>query len=115
MKAMIFGSAGQDGSYLAKLLEQQDIAVIGIDRSPGQISISDYPAVQDLFDSHQADYIFHLAANSTTRHEVWQENHDTLCTGTLNILEAARNITPGAKIFISGSGLQFENKGRPIK
>lgn len=60
------------------------------------------------------NYIFHLAANSTTRHEALFENHDTISIGTLNILEAVRLHSPETKVFLSGSGLQFENNGLPI-
>ncbi|HNP55130.1 MAG TPA: GDP-mannose 4,6-dehydratase, partial [Ferruginibacter sp.] len=61
------------------------------------------------------DYIFHLAANSTTRHEALFENHASIATGTLVLLEAVRLQAPHCKVFISGSGLQFENHNRPIK
>jgi GDPmannose 4,6-dehydratase len=43
------------------------------------------------------------------------ENHGTIVTGTTNILEAVKMKSPGTKVFISGSGLQFENNERPIK
>ena len=42
------------------------------------------------------------------------ENYQTIVTGTLNILEAVKTISPSTKIFIAGSGLQFKNEGRPI-
>ena len=63
----------------------------------------------------QSDYIFHLAANSTTHHDAIFENHETISTGSFNILEAVRLYSPNSKVFISGSGLQFENKNIPIK
>jgi len=115
MKAMIFGSGGQDGFYLSRLLEQKNIQVIGVDKSPGQVSITDTEGIRAFIHSHQPSFIFHLAAHSTTRHDAWKENHETICTGTLNILEAARSSLQPAKVFISGSGLQFENTGLPIK
>ena len=43
------------------------------------------------------------------------ENHTTISTGTLNILESVRNFSPLTKVFISGSGLQFKNENKPIK
>ncbi|MFD0749284.1 GDP-mannose 4,6-dehydratase [Mucilaginibacter calamicampi] len=116
-KALIFGINGQDGYYLNRLLADHHITVIGVSRS-GLVDIkgdvTDYLFVSNLIKEQQPDYIFHLAANSTTRHDALFENFGTICTGTLNILEAAYQHCPGSRIFISGSGLQFENKGAPI-
>jgi GDPmannose 4,6-dehydratase len=117
MKAIIFGANGQDGFYLQSLLQQQSIEVIGISRNGDYIKadITSFEDVQSLVKEHQPAFIFHLAANSTTRHEVMLENHQTISTGSLNILEAVRLHSPQTKVFISGSGLQFVNHNQPIK
>ena len=117
MKAIIFGAAGQDGIFLRQLLEKEGLQVIAISRSGNflKTDISNYQQVMALVKEEQAEYIFHLAANSTTRHDAMFENHQTIATGTLNILEAVRNCSPSSKVFLSGSGLQFQNKGLPIK
>jgi GDPmannose 4,6-dehydratase len=116
MTAIIFGANGQDGYYLTNLLQQQGYKVIGISRS-GNFStdITKYEEVSSLIETVLPDYVFHLAANSTTRHEALFENHATISTGTLNVLEAVKKLFPSAKVFISGSGLQFKNENRPIK
>lgn len=115
--ALIFGANGQDGFYLSQLLQQQGLQVIPVSRKGNVIKadVADYEAVKTLLQQYKPDYIFHLAANSTTRHDALFENHATISTGTLNILEAVRLICPAAKVFISGSGLQFKNEGLPIK
>jgi GDPmannose 4,6-dehydratase len=59
-------------------------------------------------------YVFHLAANSTTRHDALFENHETISTGTLNIFEAVKRHCPDARVFMAGSGVQFVNTGAPI-
>ena len=117
MTSIIFGANGQDGFYLTRLLQQQNHKVIGVSRGGDflKTDITDYEAVSALFKQYQPDRIFHLAANSTTRHDAIFENHDTISTGTITILEAAKNFSPNAKVFISGSGLQFENNDLPIK
>jgi GDPmannose 4,6-dehydratase len=117
MKAIIFGANGQDGFYLQSLLQQQGIEVIGISRNGNYLKadITKLDEMQLLVKDHQPVFIFHLAANSTTRHDVMFENHQTISTGTLNILEAVRLHSPQTKVFISGSGLQFVNRGQPIK
>jgi GDPmannose 4,6-dehydratase len=117
MKAVIFGASGQDGFYLQKLLFKNSIEVISISRSIGPWLIGDvgnYAFVESIIKDNQPDYIFHLAANSTTNHQALFENHATICNGTINILESAKIHSPHSKIFISGSGLQFVNIGKPI-
>jgi len=117
MKAMIFGANGQDGYYLDLLLKQQGLEVIAVSRN-GTLhaaDVSDTNVVLSLVKHFKPDYIFHLAANSTTRHDALYENHASISTGTLNILEAVKIASPGTKVFISGSGLQFHNGGQPIK
>jgi GDPmannose 4,6-dehydratase len=117
MNAIIFGAGGQDGFYLSRLLTEKEIIVTGVSRSENflQTDITNFNEVADLIRENKPDYIFHLAANSTTRHDVWKENHDIISTGSLNILEAVRNRSPHTKVFLSGSGLQFKNSGNPIK
>lgn len=116
MTVIIFGISGQDGHYLSSILKSQGIEVIGVSRTshPIQVDIANYSQVEQLIKNYQPNYIFHLAANSTTRHDALFENHQTIATGTLNILESAKNHCPDAKIFITGSGVQFENQGQPI-
>jgi GDPmannose 4,6-dehydratase len=117
MTAIIFGANGQDGHYLGQLLDDKGIGWAGVSRSGDflRTDIADFDQVRALIGEYRPDHIFHFAANSTTRHEVWQENHETICTGSLNILEAVRSVDPKIKVFLSGSGLQFRNEGGPIK
>lgn len=116
MKALIFGVNGQDGYYLQELCKLKGIDPIGISRSskghPG--NVGNYKLVEQLIRQHSPKYVFHLAANSTTRHDALFENHATISTGTLNILEAVKKHSPASKVFITGSGLQFKNIGNPI-
>lgn len=118
MKCIIFGVSGQDGYYLKKLLEINGFGVIGISRSAGEWikgEIGDFNFVSNLIKLHQPSFVFHLAANSTTKHDVLFENHTAIGTGTLNILEAVKNHSLHSKVFLSGSALQFKNEGKPIK
>ena len=116
MKALIFGSNGQDGKFLSNLLERKNIEVIGISRSNARIvgSVADFALVESVIKSQLPDFIFHFAANSTTQHAALFDNHSTISTGTLNILEAVRLHSPQTKVFLSGSALQFKNDGVPI-
>jgi len=116
MKALIFGAHGQDGYYLSEFCKEKSIEPIGISRSGNWVhgDVSKYDQVEQLIKKHSPGYIFHVAANSTTRHDALFENHETISTGTLNILEAVKKHCPASKVFITGSGVQFENKGLPI-
>lgn len=115
MKAIIWGADGQDGFYLNTLLKQEGFVVISIGKNDIQeINIADYIQVTELIKQHQPEFIFHLAADSTTQHYAWKSNHETISTGALNILEAVKEFSPQTKIFLSGSGLQFKNEGNPI-
>lgn len=114
--ALIFGASGQDGFYLNNLLLQKGLTCIKTSRKdehlPGDVSNFDF--VKSLIIQYQPQFIFHFAANSTTRHNVLFENHEAISTGTFNILECVRLYCPGAKIFLSGSAMQFQNTGLPI-
>jgi len=116
MKVLIFGANGQDGYYLSEACRKRHLEVIGISRSGpwlhGDVASPEF--VEDLIRSHKPTMIFHLAAASTTRHDAIYENHATIGTGTINILESVKRWSPSSKVFITGSGLQFINKGKPI-
>jgi GDPmannose 4,6-dehydratase len=113
--AIIFGVNGQDGFYLSMLLQKMEFTVIGISRTASNTDLTNFDSVVELVKKTTPDYIFHLAANSTTRHDALFENHATISTGTFNILEAVKIYSPQTKVFISGSGLQFVNTEKPIK
>lgn len=112
-KAIIFGITGQDGFYLQERLQKSGYQVLGVSRATGG-DVAKRSCVEALVREHQPDYVFHLAARSTTRHEALFENHETISTGTLHILEAVKNFAPACRVFITGSGVQFVNKGLPL-
>jgi GDPmannose 4,6-dehydratase len=116
MKAVIFGVNGQDGYYLSQLLNSNNIEVIGISRDGNFIkgNICDRDFVDSIVKEHKPDFVFHLAANSSTHHSTLFENHETISTGTIILLESVRLYSPSTKVFISGSALQFRNIGQPI-
>ncbi len=118
MKALIFGVTGQDGFYLNEICRENKIEVVGISRSQDPWTkgyVADKTFVERLIKQYSPDYIFHIAANSTTKHETLFENHATISLGTLNILESVKDHCPSCKVFITGSGVQFVNRGIPIK
>jgi len=119
MKSIIFGANGQDGFYLSELLKLKQIEVVAVSRSTGKDNITgnvtDQSFVESIIKDHQPDFVFNLAANSTTQHSALLENHETIATGTIHVLEAVYKYSPLSKVFLSGSALQFENRSNPIK
>jgi len=113
---IIFGANSQDGYYLADVYRRQGCNVLGISRTGNWLKgdITSFKFVEEMVRIHKPAIIFHLAAKSTTHHEALFENHKTIGTGTLNILEAVYRQHPACKVFITGSGVQFVNKGEPI-
>lgn len=117
-KALIFGINGQDGFYLENHLKEKHIEVIGVSRSAGnwiQGNVSNKEFVENIIQKINPDFVFHLAATSKTSHDLLFEHQTTIVNGTINILESVYNYNSLAKVFITGSGLQFKNLGEPIK
>lgn len=116
MKALVFGANGQDGHYLIEELRGRGVEAVGISRA-GPWQRGDVARREDVEAALRAvrpALVFHLAANSTARHEALFENHETISTGTLNVLEGVRLHCPEARVFVAGSALQFQNSGAPI-
>lgn len=115
MNALIFGVSGQDGHYLTQLCKENGLEPVGVSRSgPIEADVSELATVEQLIKNFKPKYIFHMAANSTTQYEAIFENHQAISTGTLNILHSVKKNVPQAKVFITGSGVQFHNTGQPI-
>ena len=117
--ALVFGASGQDGYYISELCMQKSLIPVRVSRKCSTLidevgDVSNLETVVKLIRKYRPTYIFHLAANSTTRHDAMFENHHTISTGTLNILETVYKELPTAKVFITGSGLQFKNTQKPI-
>lgn len=116
MKAVIFGASGQGGFYLRQILRREDVEAVCVSRSGDGVigDVADWNFVERIIKTHTPDFVFHLAANSTTRHEALFDNHASISTGTINILEAVYRHSRHSKVFLSASAMQFENNGTPI-
>jgi GDPmannose 4,6-dehydratase len=114
-KVLIFGSRGQTGHYLSRLWNDEGHEVVACSRSTDTpVDIGRFAEVESVVAQHRPDYVFHLAAHSTTRHEALFDNNNAISTGTLNVLEAVYRHVPQARTFITGTGLQFANRGKGI-
>lgn len=113
-QAIITGGNGQDGYYLAELLRHYQIEPVLVNRGSG-IELGSAQVVEGLVESVRPEFIFHLAANSTVDHMAASHNHDTISSGSLNILEAVKKHAPQCRVFLAGSAYQFLNNGNAIK
>lgn len=114
MKAIITGSNGQDGHYLETLLRFYNVEPILIPSNSG-VDLRQRFIVQELVDSTRPDFIFHLAAKSTTSQAFAAANHEIIAQGSFNLLDAALRFAPNCRVFLAGSAYQFKNTGEPIK
>jgi len=118
MKALIFGAGGQDGTFITTYLQELGWQVFGYGHKPGQlelsVDVSNFEGIEQIIKNILPDYIFHLAAVSSTKHEFIVQNHKAIVSGTLAILEAVEKHIPNSKVFLASSGLVFKNEGRPI-
>ena len=130
MKAVIFGVTGQDGSYLAEHLIQNNIKVVGVTRRTSSDNLSrlkkvlnsslfsgvygdvtDYHSVLNIISAEQPDYIFNLAAQSHVRVSFDQPmlTFDSVAVGCFNVLQAFRESAPFSRFYQASSSEQFGN------
>jgi GDPmannose 4,6-dehydratase len=130
--ALITGVTGQDGSYLAELLLDKGYRVIGVKRRNSLISTDRIDPILDdpdrimnfalvygnmidsgnmhrILQTYQPDEIYNLAAQSHVRvsFETPEETAEIGAMGTLRLLEAVRNLCPGARFYQASSSEMF--------
>ena len=131
-RALITGITGQDGSYLAELLLAKGYEVHGIIRrsstfSTGRIEhlydrlhlhygdVTDGSGLYGLLRKVQPNEVYNLAAQSHVRVSFDQPSYTANATGlgTLALLEAVRDVAPGARVYQASSSEQFGNEPSP--
>ena len=121
MKSLIIGGMGFVGTYLAgHLLELgHEVAVTKMPGEPEQpavreiqvyeLNILEKEAVLQLLKAVKADYIFHLAAQSSVALS-WRNpglTIDVNVKGSVNVLEALRESDKQARMLLVGSGEEY--------
>tara|TARA_R110000796_G_scaffold159291_1_gene276064 strand:+ start:8209 stop:9177 length:969 start_codon:yes stop_codon:yes gene_type:complete len=134
-RALITGISGQDGSYLAEFLLEKGYEVWGILRrhsSPehqtsrldklGLLNnknvnlvygdVTDLPSLIRVMSDCKPDEIYNLAAQSHVNISFSQPSFTTMADaqGVLNVLEAAKTVCPGARIYQACSSEMFGNE-----
>ena len=124
--AYITGVAGQDGSYLAEHLLSLGYRVTGIVRRNSTVEhqrdrvsglpldleygdLTDQSSLERTLRMFQPDEIYNLGAQSHVRisSDIPQFTVQVNSVGVLNLLEAYKNICPGAKFYQASSSEMF--------
>jgi len=132
--AFITGINGQDGSYLTELLLSKGYHVVGLVRRlsvpESQTSrleeagvynnpdvaleygdLTDQASLVRILNKYKPQEIYNLAAQSHVRvsFDAPQFTTDTIAMGTLNLIEAMKEVCPHAKMYQAGSSEMFGN------
>lgn len=108
MKALITGSTGFVGQHLMKHLEAKGWEAITYDYRDG-MDLLNYELMRNVLDIHRPDAIFHLAAQAYVPESfanparAFQVN----TVGSLNILEAVRQLGLKTKIHLAGTSEEY--------
>jgi GDPmannose 4,6-dehydratase len=135
-RALITGITGQDGSFLAELLLEKGYEVIGMVRGGGERDLGcsehlreryglserltlvggdllDASSLRAAVENSRPDELYHLASPSFVPAS-WERPAETLraITGsTATLLEAVRDTTPRARVWVAASGAMFGDAG----
>jgi len=106
---LITGHSGFTGRYLARLLEDKGLEVVGLDReAEGKNAVAcdltDQDAVYRVVREIQPDYVVHLAALSFVGHPDKEAFYRVNVLGTLNLLQALGSLDASPrKVLVAGS------------
>ena len=106
-KAVVTGSRGQDGWYLAELLGRQGYEVVGVDR--GDVDLTSRDAVEALLRDVAPSEIYNLASPSFVP-ESWKRPDEALRVGALAVgvmLHAVARVDPAIRFFQASSAEVF--------
>jgi nucleoside-diphosphate-sugar epimerase len=114
MNVLVTGHAGYVGGELADQLSAAGHSVVGFDRSedPGS-DVRDPEAVAELFEAHEFDVVYNLAADADVWAEQWRYLVENNVMGTVNVVDAAREagvpVVHASSVAASGT---FNRYGR---
>ena len=125
-RALITGITGQDGSYLAEFLLEQDYEVVGLVRRSSMVSFERIAHLQDritiasgdLLDEasliealqqHRPAEVYNLAAQSFVQTSFGQPvlTGETTALGVTRLLDAIRIVDPGIRFYQASSSEMF--------
>jgi GDPmannose 4,6-dehydratase len=121
--ALIVGSAGQDGYYLAEELRQRGLRVVGLSRTAvfdgtsiigPSVSLNDAAGIVDLLAAIQPDFIYYLAAYHHSSQEpeanadvAMRRGFEVHVDGFEIMLSAATKLARRPRVFLASSSHVF--------
>ena len=123
--ALVTGVTGQDGYFLAGLLLEKGYRVIGTSRTPATalgvpagvelaaLDPAELAATSELFGRVRPDEVYHLAGQSSVGASFVDPvgTFQSVASGTLGVLEAARLAERGIRVFLASSAEVFGDTG----
>lgn len=125
-KALVTGAAGFIGSHVAQYLLELGVEVVALDDLSGGYvdnvpaesawvhgSITDYGLLQTLFQTHQFDYVFHLAAYAAEglSHFIRRYNYENNLIGSVNLINLS--VLHAIKCFVFTSSIAVYGAAKP--
>lgn len=122
-RALILGSAGQDGSYLSERLTADGVSVRGVDRDTvPPVALHDPAAVRALVADARPDAVFFLPAYHHSSEDAHGALGDELLqsqalhvTAWVHLLEAVSAVAPRARVFYAASSHVFGEPPTPTQ
>jgi len=117
-RVFVTGATGLVGQWLTKALLRKgaDVVILVRDGVPAMFDfsttcniirgdITDQALMERILNEYDIEIIYHLAAMSIVKYgnELPREAYKTNVLGTVSLLEAARNVKPGARIAVASS------------
>lgn len=122
MKILVIGSTGMIGSHIVAHYKKQGCDVVGLARSSSSSRLHDrhdYPikrcditdrgALRGIFADIKPDVIVHMAAQAFNgaSWEIEDYTYQANVMGVLNVLHAAREASPSAKVLLACSSAEY--------
>ena len=125
MKVLVTGAAGFIGSHVSRHLKDKGYDVVGLDDMSGGFedyvpkgvllvkgSVTDTDLINKLFDEHNFDYVFHLAAYAAEglSHFIKHFNYTNNLLGSVNLINASVNHDVKCFVFTSSIAVYGRNQ-----
>lgn len=124
-KALVTGAAGFIGSHVAEECVRLGFDVVGLDDLSGgfpnnvprgvrfvDVSVTDTPLIEGLFEKEGFDYVYHLAAYAAEglSHYIRKFNYETNLIGSVNLINASVRHRVKCLVFTSSIAVYGRNQ-----
>ncbi|AKM79453.1 MAG: GDP-D-mannose dehydratase [Candidatus Beckwithbacteria bacterium GW2011_GWB1_47_15] len=123
MRAFITGIDGFTGRHLVEFLKKKGIRVTGVDLETtryNRLNLTDREKLFEVLKKTKPDYIFHLASPILRSDRLIDDNLaknlEVDLFGTVNLLQAASNLTKKPRVLIAGTAAVYKpEEKKPFK